>query len=644
MTRTPLRLSVSVIIPCYNAEPYLAQTLGSALDQHRPPDQVIVVDDGSTDGSLAIAKRFEAALPHLVRVHAERSRVAARTRNIGASMATGDALMFLDADDVIRPDTLGALADALADQPGSVAICPWFRLAHTDQGWRARPPSSAPRLAGQDALSAWLTGWYHPPCSVMWTRDAFESAGRWDDQLTSNQDGDLMMRALTLGVPLVETSDGAGYYRRRADGALSLSERRFTRRSLGDRLRVARKIAFLLRESGRLQAYRAALATAFELVADMAVREQPDLCRQARALARYYKPSIAARLRTRLVHLRARPAPAAAITPSSPREVAFGLARARAILDATAPATSRPAGAEHHRPAVSVIVPTFNRAGLLPRAIGSVLGQSFEDFEVLIVDDGSTDETAEVVARYEDPRVRYLAQPRNAGVSAARNRGLREARGDLVAFLDSDDEWLPGKLAQQVELFRRVPDDVGLVYTGVECVLPDGRRRVDRPEERGDVYRLMLGRNVIHGGGSNVMMRRSVVATVGFFDEGLRAIEDYEYWLRVARFFKVDYVAAPLIRYYDPFTPERRSQALGANLATREWFFRKYAGEMRRAGVAHLFLLKSMRRALSAQQPDVRAARRLALRAVTEAPTSRAAIEGLLRAMRPRLAARERPA
>ncbi|MBA3884873.1 MAG: glycosyltransferase family 2 protein [Acidobacteria bacterium] len=637
MTRTPLR--ISVVIPCYNTESYLAQTVGAALDQQRPPDEVIIVDDGSTDDSLAIASRFETALPGVVRVHSERSGRAARTRNIGAMLATGDALMFLDADDVIRPDTLAALEHELQTTPDGVAVCPWFRLVHSDRGWVQRPPSCAPRGPNQDPLAAWLTGWYHPPCSVMWSKRAFEATGRWDEQAATNDDGDLMMRALTFGVPFVTSESGAGFYRRRADGQLSLSGTRFSRTGLLKRLATVRKIAFHLEEDGRLDRYAAALETAFEFVAVDAEEPYPDLSRQARAWARHYGPSARQRLNRRIERLwgRARAVPSRH-AEAPPESVRWGLERAEAVLRMAerTPPPARETRSRSQRPAVSVIVPTFNRADVLSRAIDSVLGQSFSDFELLVVDDGSTDGTASVVARYQDRRVRYLPQPRNAGVSAARNRGLREARADLVAFLDSDDEWLPEKLAQQVELFERLPDEVGLVYTGVECILPDGRRRMDMPKERGDVYRQMLGRNVVHGGGSNVMMRRNVVATAGFFDEGLRAIEDYEYWLRVARFFKIDYVAAPLIRYYDPQAAGRRSQALRANLDTREWFFRKYSREMRRAGVAHLFLLKSMRRALAAQQPDVRAARRLALRAFKEAPTSREALAGLIRAIRHR--------
>jgi O-antigen biosynthesis protein len=161
-------VNVSVIIPCYNAEPFLAQTIGSVLEQTRPAHEIIVVNDGSTDGSLGLARRFEAGCGGLVRVITERSGHAPHTRNTGAFLATGDALMFLDADDVLAPDVLESLTNALSRRQGAIAGCPWRRLEYEDGKWISRPATCAPRMPDQDALSAWLSGWYYPTCSVLW--------------------------------------------------------------------------------------------------------------------------------------------------------------------------------------------------------------------------------------------------------------------------------------------------------------------------------------------------------------------------------------------------------------------------------------------------------------------------------------------
>src|SRR5690625_3525723 len=161
-------------------------------------------------------------------------------------------------------------------------------------------------------------------------------------------------------------------------------------------------------------------------------------------------------------------------------------------------------------PTVTVVIPTYNRAHVVHRAIDSVLGQTFADFELIVVDDGSTDGTEAVLSTYTDPRIRYLVQLVNRGVSAARNRGIKEARGEFVAFLDSDDEWFPEKLERQVNRFKRAPDNVGLVYCGVETVGRPSGPWIYEPAHRGDIYNKLLERNVIHTG-SGAMIRRSVV-------------------------------------------------------------------------------------------------------------------------------------
>lgn len=647
--RTGEVIRVSVVIPCYNTDAYLGQTLGSVLEQHRPADEIIIVDDGSTDGSLAIARRFAAHAPDRVRVLSAASRRAARARNIGALAASGNALMFLDSDDVLGPDALEALVARLEADPDGIAVCPWFRLVLENGRWVKRPASCPPRAVSQDALSGWLTGWYHPPCSVLWSRTAFERAGRWDELVGPNDDGDLIMRALVQNTPLLESTQGASYYRRRPAGDTSLSGTRATAAGLEDRIRIIEKVADALEQAGRLDPYRPALAAAFSRI-ELDAAEHPDSRTRAGALARRYRPRGWVRMRRLARHTiysvgpgHRRPIPAGVARGGQQlphadavfgEEIRDGLNSAQQILESRvplgAPATEPPTTLE--RPHVTVIIPTYNRARLLARALDSVVAQTFDDFEVLVVDDGSTDDTEETVAAYADRRIRYLRQPQNAGVAAARNRGLRESRGELIAFLDSDDEWFRQKLARQVARFRDLPSHVGLLYGGVENEDGRGGRRIQTPRYRGNVYLELLVHNVIHGT-SGVMIRRHVVASAGFFDEGIPAIEDYDYWVRIARFFEIDYIDEPLIRYHEPPDLERKSLNVRDNRDAREWLYRKHAWRMRQAGVAHLFLVTSARKALSAHQPDIRTARRLALRAVLAAPASRTALRMLARTL-----------
>lgn len=199
-------------------------------------------------------------------------------------------------------------------------------------------------------------------------------------------------------------------------------------------------------------------------------------------------------------------------------------------------------------PTVSVVIPTYNRSTLLVRAVESVLGQSFKDFEIIVVDDASTDDTYSVVRSFRDPRIVYVRNDSNKGVSASRNVGISLSKGEFVAFLDSDDVWLPSKLDKQLLLFSG-DSDIGMVYTGEVFVNERGEKiREMVPKYRGYIFNVLLGKNFISP--SSVMVRREVFYRVGLFNEELSYREDYELWLRIAKKYKVDAVCEPLtIRY-----------------------------------------------------------------------------------------------
>jgi glycosyltransferase involved in cell wall biosynthesis len=195
-------------------------------------------------------------------------------------------------------------------------------------------------------------------------------------------------------------------------------------------------------------------------------------------------------------------------------------------------------------PMTSIIIPTFNRAAFLREAIDSVLAQTEQDFELLVVDDGSTDQTRELVAEYGN-RIRYLFQ-NNRGVSAARNLGIRQTSGKLVAFLDSDDLWLPPKLAKQVQWMAANPN-IMLCHTD-EIWIRRGKRvnqKKIHAKSGGWIYPFCLPRCIISP--SSVIMRRELFDAAGLFDEQLPVCEDYDLWLRVASRFEVGFIPQPLI-------------------------------------------------------------------------------------------------
>ncbi len=196
-------------------------------------------------------------------------------------------------------------------------------------------------------------------------------------------------------------------------------------------------------------------------------------------------------------------------------------------------------------PLVSVVVPTYNRAGFLAEALESVLTQDFEDWELIVVDDGSTDSTMAQLSRVHDRRVHCIRQD-NRGVAGARNRGVAAARGTWIAFLDSDDLWKPAKLQRQLEALQR-EGAYRLCHTD-EIWIRDGRRLNQKKihQKRGGwLFEDSLRLCVVSP--SSVLMHRGVLETFGGFDEEFPVCEDYELWLRLSCRLPFLHVPEPLV-------------------------------------------------------------------------------------------------
>lgn len=204
---------------------------------------------------------------------------------------------------------------------------------------------------------------------------------------------------------------------------------------------------------------------------------------------------------------------------------------------------------------VSVVIPTYNRANYIVSAIESVLCQTTPVDEILVIDDGSTDNTAEVVGKLA--KVRYIRQ-KNAGPSAARNRGIRESRGSLIAFHDSDDLWAPEKIALQVAQLERNPKlDFTFGYmsnfsSDHDPIVPEIKdHAIDRALNAGsddvpNAFNLLLEDNFIPT--PTVLLKRTCIEKVGAFDETLRCAEDYDLWLRIAATSKIGFINQVLLR------------------------------------------------------------------------------------------------
>jgi len=203
------------------------------------------------------------------------------------------------------------------------------------------------------------------------------------------------------------------------------------------------------------------------------------------------------------------------------------------------------------KPSVSVIIPTYNRANLVSRAIESVLAQTLRDLELIVVDDASTDNTKKILASFQDKRISYIRQNENKGAPAARNVGIKCANGLFIAFLDDDDELLPTKLEKQVNKFSKVSEKVGLVYSGSELIEEKDNSilMTYSPKFKGNVrQKLLLGPTIC--GSHTALIRKQCFEKAGVFDETLKSCQDWDMWKRISEFYDFEFVPEILSKTY----------------------------------------------------------------------------------------------
>lgn len=272
MSAAPL---VSVVTPCHDAEPFVAETIACVLAQTHPAVEHVIVDDGSTDGSWGIVERFATERPDRVRaLRLSPAHGAPHARNRGAELARGDFLLFLDADDVMAPDTLAALVGAVRDVPEGIGVCAWKRLEWRDGAWAEAPAEVPFPPRDPDWLRGWLNGpgWV-PTCSVLWRRETYARTGGWDEELALNQDGDLALRALASGARLVPAAGGMAFYRAAPPHRPSLTRSAVTERKVRSHVRIAEKVQGILEARGMLERYRVPLGVAYQKAALLGFRE-----------------------------------------------------------------------------------------------------------------------------------------------------------------------------------------------------------------------------------------------------------------------------------------------------------------------------------------------------------------------------------
>lgn len=243
-------------------------------------------------------------------------------------------------------------------------------------------------------------------------------------------------------------------------------------------------------------------------------------------------------------------------------------------------------------PKISVIIPTYNRAEFIGRAIGSVLCQSFEDLELIVVDDASTDQTQQIVEQIKDKRIKIIRHENNKGAPASRNTGIKSSRGEYIGFLDDDDEWLPDKLVKQLKLFETSGNEAGLIYSGFFFVSGRNNRILSNvtPYKKGNLYSDLLRRNIL--GSATPLIRRYCFDKAGLFDETLPSCQDWDMWIRISKYYKFDFVSNALSKVY--VHGKQISLDLNAKIEAREKLIEKYLDDLTKTPTALSYHLKRL--------------------------------------------------
>jgi glycosyltransferase involved in cell wall biosynthesis len=199
-------------------------------------------------------------------------------------------------------------------------------------------------------------------------------------------------------------------------------------------------------------------------------------------------------------------------------------------------------------PKISVVIPVYNGEKTIEETIASVLAQTFTDFELIVVNDGSQDKTQEIVQQFTDPRIK-LHSYKNGGLATSRNRGIEKSQGEYISFLDADDLWTTDKLASQYQALQTHPQ-AAVAYSGTDWIDEFGNflKNSSPPSISGDIYGVLLLSNIV-GSGSNALIKKEALLITGNFDESLKASEDWDFLIRLAAKYEFIRVDAPQILY-----------------------------------------------------------------------------------------------
>ena len=519
--------NLSVGVPVYNGEATIAETLASILAQTYIDFELIVIDDGSTDRTAEIVARFDD--PRLRLLRFENAGLAA-SRNRAIAAARGRYLSFIDADDLWTPDKLADQYHTLNNAPNAAVVYSFTDYIDAAGNWLRSGGHIA--LNGDALGHLLLTDFLENGSNALIRRAACHHVNGFDESLPAAEDWDFFLK-LAARYPFVCVPKPQILYRL-THSAMSFEVERQEQSCLRviDRAFETAPEPFRRLKS---QSY----SNLYQYLAYRALQASPSLTNRQIAL-RCLRTAIATMPQTKL-HV--------------DRCGDFLAACERYASDdqATLPPNFQPSDLfeltdSSPYPLVSVIIPVYNGAKTIEETIASVQAQTLRDWEIILIDDGSTDETAAIVEAIGDPRIHVYRYP-NAGQGESRNRGACHATGEFFAFLDADDLWSADKLERMVQAIGDHPE-AAVAYSWIDHIDEGGRflgRGCDYTRQ-GYVYDKLLLSDFI-AGGSNLMLWRGAFGMVGGFNPDFPPAEDRDMWLRLAEKFHFVAIEAPLLQY-----------------------------------------------------------------------------------------------
>jgi len=527
---------VSVIVPMFNGADTIAHTLESVLAQTCTDFEILAIDDGSTDETLA---RVRAIDDERLWSYSFANAGVSVSRNRGLKLALGHYCSFLDADDYWTPNKLGDQCRAIVEShswPSGGAAAAYSWVDYVDAaGARLRPGSH--RTARGDVLAyLLLTNFLENGSNLLLKTAVARQVGGFESHLSPSEDWDYALRLAQVAhftcVPEVQV-----FYR-----VLPTSASANVRRTEASCRNVLDRAFETAPQALRdLRPY--SLANLYRYLTSRALTPPwtPEGCQQA---LDYLMQAIAADPRS-FPHVYDGLIRACLNHLYLPRDTAQRLSPDRRCDFSALFAMTKSAP----YPLVSIVIPAYNAAETIAETIESVRAQTLHDWEIVLIDDGSTDDTAAVVEAIGDPRIKVYRYP-NAGQGESRNRGASHATGEFFAFLDADDLWTPDKIERMVEAIGASSDLTAVAYSWVDWMSEDGSTLTlgCAYTRQGYVYEKLLLSDFI-AGGSNLMMWRGAFSRVGGFNPDFPPAEDRDMWLRLAEKFHFVAIEAPLLQY-----------------------------------------------------------------------------------------------